>query len=138
MKDNLPNKLSDLIEVALEDLEKVEKDKRYTVDMQFWHTPTDNFTGCSVCLAGAVIAKSLNVPIQELSSLDKFKISIRRKLVALDQVRDSKVGNAIRILKRDSVTVPLEYYSVPSYDEDRPGFKKALQAIAKELRKLGY
>lgn len=57
----LPDKLSDLLELALGDLEKVEAmPEVYEVDMSDWHLPQrDEFGGrcgrCTVCLAGAVI-----------------------------------------------------------------------------------
>lgn len=40
---------------ALEDLETVEKNPKYAVDMDTWHAPAANGK-CYVCLAGAVLA----------------------------------------------------------------------------------
>lgn len=34
----LPKKLSKLLYVALNDLEEIEKDKNYQVDMEIWHS----------------------------------------------------------------------------------------------------
>ena len=52
----LPNKPSELLKVALTDLELVEGDSKYRVDMRNWHTPQYDKT-CEVCLAGSVMAK---------------------------------------------------------------------------------
>lgn len=54
----LPNKPSKLLMLAMTDLEKVEADPRYKVNMSKWHEPNGK---CSVCLAGSVIAKTLKV-----------------------------------------------------------------------------
>jgi len=51
---NLPDKLSDIILIALEDLRKVERSKKYKVYMGVWHSPNGV---CSVCFAGAVMSQ---------------------------------------------------------------------------------
>lgn len=69
----LPNKLSELIRLAMKDLELVENDEKYKVDMDMgsWHFPwfseeaehfdvDDEVEVCNVCLAGAVMAKTLD------------------------------------------------------------------------------
>ena len=53
----LPDKPSELIRLALSDLEKCEGDSRYEVDMNEWHVPTQKGHVCYVCLAGSVMAK---------------------------------------------------------------------------------
>ena len=53
----LPNKTSELIRLAVSDLEKCEKDKSYEINMCAWHT--ENYDSCAVCLAGSVMAKTL-------------------------------------------------------------------------------
>lgn len=55
----LPEKPSELLKLAMLDLEKVEADPRYRVDMGEWHKPNGR---CSVCLAGSVMAKTLGLP----------------------------------------------------------------------------
>jgi len=52
-------KPSSLLQCALDDLKKVERDrKKYHVDMSLFHQPDGKV--CSVCLAGAVLVKSCN------------------------------------------------------------------------------
>lgn len=55
----LPKKPSELLRVALADLEAVENMPGYVIDMGTWHSPQSD--GCHVCHAGAVMANSLNV-----------------------------------------------------------------------------
>ena len=55
--NQLPDKLSDCLELALGDLEKCERSKRYRIDMIEWHNPVAET--CYVCLAGSVIARAL-------------------------------------------------------------------------------
>jgi hypothetical protein len=61
---DLPDKPSDLLQLALDDLELCEKDRNYTIDMSEWHTPSqDESEKCAVCIAGAVIAKTGQRPV---------------------------------------------------------------------------
>lgn len=65
----LPTNPAELIRLAVRDLEAAEKDSRYEVNMGIWHTPKGlyGFEGdkCLVCLAGCVIAKSLDADLEE-------------------------------------------------------------------------
>lgn len=64
---NLPNKASELIRLAIGDLEKAEASERYVIDMGNWHTPENLIKEplysdkCIICLAGAVMAFSLDI-----------------------------------------------------------------------------
>lgn len=58
-KDPLPNKPSELIAIALADLIKVEKSKKFRVAMGAWHWTPPGSNVCHVCLAGAVMACTL-------------------------------------------------------------------------------
>lgn len=92
-KDVLPDKLSDLILVALADLEKVEADPRYEVAMWTWHQEdifNKNITVCQVCFAGSVMAKTFNCKLNKEASPSDFPVSAERKLRALNELR---VGN---------------------------------------------
>jgi hypothetical protein len=61
LQDTLPNKPSELIRVALKDLEEAERDPHYEVEMCTWHRPSSTTGVCTVCLAGSVLAKSCGV-----------------------------------------------------------------------------
>ena len=53
----LPEKLSDLLDLAVSDAIKCEEDPRYRLNMDTYHTPEKD--GCHVCLAGAVMAQTM-------------------------------------------------------------------------------
>lgn len=52
----VPDTLADALKLALEDLEKCEKDPKYIIDMGIWHETLDSGR-CMVCLAGSVMAQ---------------------------------------------------------------------------------
>lgn len=140
LKDTLPKKPSALIRLALADLAVIEKDKRYKVDMGVWHMPYDK---CLVCLAGSVMANSLNVPVDCGLCVDPYDdqsglpADVFKKLVALDLFRlgDIEVG-----LSRLGLKLP-EFlaYSVemPDYDYDRRGFKRQMAKLASVFEAVG-
>ena len=64
-KSKLPNRPSLLIAVALDDLELVIQDPRYSIGMGDWHNPNTLDGTCMVCLAGAVMAKTFDVSTEQ-------------------------------------------------------------------------
>ena len=82
------NKLSVLLSLALDDLELVEKDSNYKINMNTWHTKPEG-KKCEVCLAGSVLAKTLNIPRVEFDWLEDWTgaTEIMYKLRALDYIR---------------------------------------------------
>jgi hypothetical protein len=107
----LPNKLSRLLLVALEDLEALEA-RGVEIDMSAWVTyrgAENNFEPCSVCLAGAVMARRLPAPVTAALQRENrqdgtclrysrpvlYPKDIERKLEALDRLRRGDVGRAL-------------------------------------------
>jgi hypothetical protein len=90
--NKLPEKPSELIEVALRDLELCIKDPNYRVDMTTWHAPMNGV--CLVCLAGAVMAKSLGLYHKIDVSPSWYVIGEfnYRRLVALNSLRNGHMG----------------------------------------------
>lgn len=80
----LPKVPSELLTVALQDFKAVLADPDYSIDMGTWYYPV-RATECKVCLAGAVMAKTLDVSSRletlpddtdcplELKALDDFR-----------------------------------------------------------------
>lgn len=99
----LPNKMSDLLEVALSDLEKCRSDKDYIIDMDNWHNPSG--VGCMVCLAGSVMAKTLKNKCTETIFPFYFPESVDRKLCAIDYFRCGMFWIAISHLGMDNEKV---------------------------------
>lgn len=101
----LPDKLSDLIEVALNDLELVEKDPRYKIRMDKWHSPQVDGK-CHVCMAGAVMAMTLQQPVGRMMIPTHFDyLNVGRKLHALDLARAGYFANALRELEHGDAVV---------------------------------
>lgn len=82
---NLPSKLSDLLEVALKDLTSVRRSKRYHVNMAVWHTPIEG--ECQVCLAGAVMARTLGIEPEKDADPYNMPQRLSRPLEALNELR---------------------------------------------------
>lgn len=96
----LPTRLSDGIELAISDLEKIEASKLYRVEMGDWYAMPDATESglCEVCLAGAVMAQTFEVPIDDESTItpDSFEPELESKLEAYDSLRSGDIGDAIR------------------------------------------
>ncbi len=106
----LPDKPSKLLKVALTDLEKCEKDPIYKIDMTKWHRPAGT-NKCEVCLAGAVMAKSLKVyPNEELAPVDSSH-STARKLIAIDCLRMGDIDDGLRHLNITNSNLPACLYT---------------------------
>lgn len=134
----LPDSLPDLIELAVADARRVVKDKRYRLDMFDWHWYNEDFDRrCHVCLAGAVMAKTLGTDPKETCTPDNSEDGNR--LRALDAIRSGRIPSAYGCLGR---VPPLGWVSVfnlieESYSTERgrapwPVYLKA----ARMLREL--
>ena len=90
----LPDKLSDLIDLAVKDARSLDPET-YQPYASFWHYPHDNGR-CSVCLAGAVIAGTLNVDPELDRTPSDFDDDTECKLHALEHVRFGSIVEAIQ------------------------------------------
>ena len=138
----LPDRPSDLIELALRDLEACEQDPRYEINMSRWHYPTDGepveepVDICLVCLAGSVMAKSLRMPPTKcLAAWDAGDQS--GKLLALDRFREGRIDEGLKDLGMARGREGMADAEVPTYAVDRDGFFAAMRSIAKTLRSMG-
>lgn len=153
-KSKLPNKPSELIRLALSDLEKVEKTKGYQIDMGDWHEPTLDEKGqpvCSVCFAGAVLAGTLKTPKQR--SLEPYEIedeSVRVKLCAIDSLRLGFVYESLQYLEicteADKEISHRAWEAMENkefdrkiipYEIDKAKFKKQMRHLATRLEEAG-
>lgn len=112
---------SELLLIALDDLRKVERQKkRFVVDMSHWFRPPrkdgeyDPWVGsknqgkCVVCLAGSVIAGTLAVPTDietdrlggEVAPGDVNGPTVQKRLVALDTARSGDIRRYLGDLGR--------------------------------------
>jgi len=133
----LPNTPSELIRVALADLRKVEVDERYKVDMGWWHK-IDGAAPCSVCLAGAVMAKTLEVPITSDIHPRVFGQEITDRLYALGYFRTGTVNMGFYRLDIHRPPHIPEAVTIPEYADGREPFHAAMNEMANQLKKAGY
>lgn len=111
LNQTLPNTLHELIVLAVKDMKLTEKDKKYYILMSTWHQSPNSFTvqsqineldqprlkkaECVVCMAGCVMAQTLGVRLLDYATPAVFGDSRKRKLVALDSVRDYNIQAAV-------------------------------------------
>lgn len=131
----LPEKLSDCIDVALDDLEKAEGSERYIVNMERWHLPS--LTGeCFVCLAGSTICSRVDEPGLSVHPPD-LGHHARARLCALDGIRGGNVGYALRCMGRSLPASVCCLVPVARYGDSPTQFKATLRHIAQMLREAG-
>lgn len=130
----LPDKPSELIRLALKDLARVKRDPRYSVDMGTWHG-LDLRGKCHVCLAGAVMACRLPTDPSRSFHPENFSLGIEDKLRALDQFRQGKMNRALEHLGvYDS---PVADREVTPHAVSPRRFRSDMLKLAKELEEVG-
>ncbi len=125
----LPDKPSELIRLALKDLEACERSPNYFVDMDTWHKPL--FGQCAVCLAGAVMARTLGINRDADVSPPDLGAATDDRLSALDALRLGEIGEALVNLNiarppEMPARVPMACY----HDGDPADFKNDMFELA--------
>lgn len=138
---NLPEKMSDLLELAISDLKKCENDPKYEIDMGYFHQPIHDGTHpvCLVCLGGSVFAKTLEVPI-DVHDISNFEKSMFRKMDCLDYLRRGRIRDAYRSLHNlfdedDFPVDTLHEYGVTEYKENRNRFFEDMESMVEYLKR---
>ena len=141
-KFKLPSKPSDLIDLAVDDLERVEKDKRFVVDMGTYNSHEAG--KCHVCFAGSVMAKSLElVSEKDVDDVLHGKVGdavVYRKILALDYFRRGQVVTALDRLglsRFDVAAFGLRDFKAPIYKYYPLAFKCEMRGLAARLRYAG-
>lgn len=132
MKNLLPDKPSDLIELALADLAAVEADGRYKVHMNMWHEPRSGF--CAVCFAGSVMAKTLGTNPGKCTAPIDYDENTRDKLVALDGFREGYIEDGLSYMGIDSGGVPSKK-CIAKYGSET--FNSDMMELVRILREKG-
>lgn len=135
-KNKLPDKPSELIRLALKDLSKCERSKRYEVDMEKWHSPEAG--RCLVCLAGAVMANTLRVSPEVKTTPSRLCISGsgNNKLLALDYFRKGHILCGLESIGIDYRALPAAVV-VTQYWIDPKAFKRDMRRMATMLEQAG-
>lgn len=139
MADITTLKPSELIRVALADLEAVEKDDRYRVDMGVWHGQYEDVADgrCSVCLAGSVMAKSLGAAHVNNLIPDDFGVDLARSLMALDSFRMGFMDEGLDLMGEDMPDGIPSIFPVTPYVHNPDRFKADMQTMASLLEEHG-
>jgi hypothetical protein len=95
MRIELPDTLSGLLRLAVADAQKCANDPRYVLQMGSWHEP--GLKRCSVCMAGAVMAQSLNTQLHAVAFPEDYDDS-EYALMAIDEMRCGDVLGAASTL----------------------------------------
>ena len=136
MTKTLPDKPSDLAELALRDMRKAIRSPLYHIDMSVFHVPNKT---CAVCAAGSVMAFTLNGPHNEHRSPGNWPEHTSRKLYAIDHLRTGNMGTAFAMMDRPSPKGEQFTRVIADYDEDnsKPFFRD-MRRLIKDLRAAGY
>jgi hypothetical protein len=140
----LPDKPSDLLELALHDLELCEADGRYEIRMLLWHAPLDDRPGCMVCLAGAVLSQTCKAPmniqiwVPSMANGTDIPERIANQLTAIDALRTGRVDEAFGLLGLSGCGGEVFERHTTPYNMDPQGFKDDLRELIADLRKGGY
>jgi hypothetical protein len=129
----LPNKLSDLIELALNDLEAVEaQPDKYRVNMLNWHEPQEDGI-CEVCFAGAVLANTIKLdPATDDWDVMESGQCATALMFALDDARRGDIRDALEQLGTE---VDGQFdRGVTPYRLDPAKFKAEMRKLASDLR----
>ncbi len=140
----LPDVPSKLLNAAVDDLEAVERSKRFAVNMANFVYEAGG--PCEVCLGGAALVCSLDVKrdVYGKPSLYAYPDSARQKAIALDYFRQGEIESALGELGYseddiDSVTEKLGcHFDVCYYDTNPTLFKAQMRSLARQLKAVGH
>lgn len=146
----LPSKASDLIDLAVKDIEAVERSKKFKIGMdRVYHgTLIDSTSGrkvCEVCFGGAVLAKSIGCEPTEAGTTKAKNLldennSLAKKIFALDSFRVGEVIHGLTQLRGADLSAAVEkkLYSHGIYDFEATEYSKNPLAFKLEMRTLAF
>ncbi len=144
--NKLPNKPSELLEVAMHDLSLVERSSKYKVDMWSWHKPT-GAGYCEVCMAGAVMAKTLHVDSKVYKTASSFDARTDRKLWFISKASVtgftgeadmiSEVRAAFHLCIGRETVVKIRKVAILKYSTSPRAFKARVRKIIRLLKEAG-
>lgn len=140
-KETLSKTPSKAIRQALRDLESLEGDPSYRIDMGKWHQPMGSGEGvvCSVCLAGAAIANAVRDPSVYCtpSSIGYFGEELGSRLLGLDDFRSGDVNEGLRRFDKHLPKGMRPTRDIERYEVNPEKFKKGMMKLADDLEKRG-
>lgn len=138
----LPKEPWTLIRLAVDGLIKCEESENYIIDMNYWHIPKRSENLCVVCMAGSVIAMTLNRGINENVSLGNIEDENCNQIRAIDCFRIGNIYGGLMMLgmKREA-QVESRYDRIvnhgrmlpPCYGSQKDLFKMKMLILAEYL-----
>lgn len=130
----LPDNPSKLIRLAIHDLTLCEKSSKYRIHMGTWHSIGSGGV-CRVCLAGAVMAKSLKIPIEKtIGAFELDERDTKLKIIALDDLRTGDVC-CVNWWREVPINLP-EDREIVEYSEDPKLFKEQMLQLASDFEAM--
>ena len=118
-----PETLHELLALALADYDIISQRPGYVIDMMSWHAPKDKERTCHVCLAGCVIARTLQYDKDICAIPDDFDENWAEALEYLDDLR---LG-----------IIPLIWKRFPVRQHPNPNWRSDMQHLLEYLQLRG-
>ena len=126
----LPNKAYEMIRLGIKDLKAVSEDPQYEVDMGCWLRVVDD--KCMVCLAGAVLAKTLSVVANEDGTflINSIHPRERDKILSLDMFRRGYINEGFARFHGENYGYHHSPMHITPYETDKEQFFQDLELMA--------
>lgn len=140
----LPNKLSELAAMALDDVTELEqRPSEFTIDMEEAYLDPAGPNGtCVICAAGAVMVQRLGASPDHVLFPHSFEPRIHRALEAIDRLRDGSVGAAFvelraRVIHPSAMkSFDADYAAARELDRDMPRYSESTELWREEMQVL--
>lgn len=142
-KGELPNKLSDCLELAMKDLETVEKMPNVRINMAGWFAPVFlalSKIECEVCLVGSVILNTFKEDFSSFIRPDDYNFKTKNKLQAINYLRTGNIELALdsfgykKLYLKNDEGNRIVYMQIARYHLNPKLFKKQMVGMVKLLR----
>ena len=143
----LPDKPSDLIELALRDFDSCRTDRGYVIDMDFLHYYDESESKCHVNFAGSLMAKTLKANPRGKFGYKDFTGDQGKKIDFLQKINQCEIIPALKNLvpkqkmKKEELYLGRidEKYKLmkwPMFDQESFGFTHYYDLFVRKIRVL--
>ena len=134
----LPDTLHELLDLALNDFDKVMEDDKYAVNMGGWHLRGYGKKKCRVCLAGSVMAKTLAVRRWHDAWPSDYDNDTSRKLFAINDLRLGNLNDAYYYVYGENPSKNLDKEANVSYFlNNAENWRADMAAVLEILKREG-
>ena len=140
MKNKLPSTMHGLLSLAISDLKKVKEDKKYIINMNHFHKYKKSVDKCEVCMAGAVLAKTLKIDYKSMSNISDNIRSIDLMRIFNFVGAYKRIYNKNPLILTDKLIKLQHYYSTKVRKKmgNKPlRYPKRWKRIISKLKEIG-